>query len=193
MTIEAARRRVCIARVRPAYSRSFSRNQSIASTRAGMRSAGPPGNIAVPQSIEDVETLGLAGDGFGHEFACDSGQRDAVPGEPLQVIDVGREPSEIRGAAHGDVDVAAPGVFDLRVGELRKHLEHAGARRALGVARVEAGIADAPAEQQPVVGRPAEVVEHEVHVRDCDVFARSVRASVLRRATRWRRCTFRPA
>ena len=78
-----------------------------------------------------------------------------------------------------DVHVAAPDVVEPHAGELREHPPHARAGGLAGVARVDPRVAHPPAEQQPVVGRAAEVVEHEVHVGDRDVLADQRRDAFL--------------
>ena len=101
---------------------------------------------------EEIEALARAGDGLGQQFPGDAGERDAVTGEPLQKIDVGLEPPEMRRAVHRDVHIAAPSVVDVDIGELREHPEHARPRGAARAERVEPRVAHAPAEQQSMIG-----------------------------------------
>ena len=75
----------------------------------------PAREVAVSQFREQVEALGLSRDRLGHHLARDAGQRDAVPRESLQVVHIRFKPSEVRRPVHGDVHVAAPGVFDARI------------------------------------------------------------------------------
>src|SRR5262245_28551883 len=100
---------------------------------------------------EEIEALSRAGHGFRDELSGDTRERDAVARESLHEVDVRREPAEVRRAIERDVEIAAPGIVDARVGELRKDA-HQALARAPRRARVETRIAHAPAEQQPVVG-----------------------------------------
>ncbi len=72
----------------------------------------------------------------------------------------------MRGAIERNVDVPAPGVLDAHPLELRKHPQHPGAGGARRVEGAEPGVVHTPAEEQPVIGRAAEVIEHPVHVAD---------------------------
>jgi hypothetical protein len=125
----------------------------------------------VRDAREHIEASAVARDRLGEQFAGDAGERDAVAAEALQEVDLGLEPAEVRRAVHRDVHVAAPGVVDGGVRELREHLQHARAGGATGAERVEPGIAHAPAEEQAVVGRAPEVVDHPVDIRDRSVVA----------------------
>ena len=60
-----------------------------------------------------IEAFRGAGDGVGRQLAGKPGERHAVAREPLQIENIRREPSEIRRAAHGDVEIAAPGIRDF--------------------------------------------------------------------------------
>jgi hypothetical protein len=99
-----------------------------------------------------VEAPGDSADGFGHQFARNPGQGDAVAGEALEKVDIGRQAAEVRSAIERDVDVAPPGVVDAHVLQLREHGEHARAGCARGIERAEPGVVHAPAEQQSVIG-----------------------------------------
>lgn len=83
---------------------------------------------------EHVKAPGGAADGLGDQLAGDARERDAVAGEALQEINVGRESAEVRRTVERDIDFAAPGVLDPHVAQLRKHGEHA---RACGGGRIE--------------------------------------------------------
>ena len=86
----------------------------MARARAGRRSSMPPGNSRC--------------DRFSNQFTGQTGQRDAVARESLQVIHIGLEATEIRGAIERYVEQASPGVLDTRAGELGKHAQHARAQ-----------------------------------------------------------------
>ena len=87
---------------------------------------------------EQVEAFCLAGDGFGGEPPSDAGQRDAVAGEALQIINMRRDAAEVGGAAQGDVDIAAPCVLDVYIRELREHFQHSLASGVRGVEGIQA-------------------------------------------------------
>ncbi len=131
------------------------------------------------QPREHVESLGSARDGLGRQCAGDSCQRQSVTAEALQEPDVGRELPEMRRAIHRDVEPAAPAVVDPGGGELRKYAQQARARCA-AVTRVgKATVADAPAEQQPVIGGATKVVEYPVHVADRGIVRNQLPGTVL--------------
>ena len=79
-----------------------------------------------------IEAAGGAGDRLRDQLARDAGERDAVTGEALQEVDVGGETAEVGRAIQGDVHVAAPGVVDAHVLQLREYTASMRARVAAG-------------------------------------------------------------
>ncbi|MNV40366.1 hypothetical protein D3C71_1319690 [compost metagenome] len=70
----------------------------------------------------------------------------------------------MRGAVAGDVDIAAPHIFQLHVGQLREHPAHAAGHAGAQAGRRQRGIIGLAAEQQAVVAAEAEVIQRPVHV-----------------------------
>ncbi len=151
--------------------RSRSRYQSMPSTSAGVRSARPPGNTLWGRRPNRSNRSACPGDRVRRQPSGHACQCDPMAREALQVEHVRREAAEVGRAVHRDVDVSAPHVIQPHVRELREYSQHPCARRPSSVMLVDAGVAHAPAEQQPVVGRASEVVEHEVHVSHGHVLA----------------------
>ena len=60
-------------------------------------------------ACEDIEALGGAGDGFGHQLTCEAGKGHAVTGKSLHIEYIGREPSEIRPQAYATLTSASVG------------------------------------------------------------------------------------
>src|SRR5688500_2265313 len=120
---------------------------------------------------EQIESLRLTGDSFRNDAPGDTGERDAVARESLQVINMRREPPEIRRATHCDVDVSSPRIFNACIGELRKHLHHPLASCARRVECVRPRIADSTTEQEAMVRGASEVSQHKVDISDGNVFA----------------------
>src|ERR1700738_2227379 len=95
---------------------------------------------------EYIEALGGAGDRFGRQFAGQPGECYSVTRKALQVEHIAREASEVRRAAHGDVQVAAPGIGDLDLLKCRERANHA-LGDGLGQARrLDRAVADSSAE-----------------------------------------------
>src|SRR6185436_15701972 len=120
----------------------------------GQHQRGPPEiraarKIAMRDAREQVEALRVAADDFARDAARDSRDHHAVARESLQVEGIRAEPPEVRRAIQRDVDESAPGVLDARLGELREYLVDARAHHARRVEWIDAGVAHAPAEQQP--------------------------------------------
>ena len=95
---------------------------------------------------EHIEALCGAGDGFGHQLAREAGKRHAVTGKSLHIEHIGCEPSEIRRAAHGDVQVTAPGIRHFDIGERREYSQHALAHGFGQLRRLHGAVTDAAAE-----------------------------------------------
>src|SRR5258708_24513126 len=118
--------------------------------------------IAVRDAREQIEEPGAAGDRFGGQHAGDARERDAVPAESLQVPDMGGQAPEVGRAVQGDVDVSAPVIVHARPGELRENAQHPRPRGRRDLKTLDPGITYAAAEQQPVIGGSAEIIEHPV-------------------------------
>ena len=70
---------------------------------------------------QEIEAFGLAPHAFRHQLSVHAGKRHALAGIAMGIIDGGRKPAAIGDAVGGDGDVAAPGMIDLHILELRKH------------------------------------------------------------------------
>src|SRR6202035_5169894 len=115
-------------------------------------------------SSDLIEALGGAGYCFGRQFAGQPGQCNSVTGKALQVKHIVRQASEVRRAAHGDVQVAAPGIVNLDLFERREHARHALGDGLGETRRLYRAVADSPAEKQSVVLRTPEVIQNPIDV-----------------------------
>ena len=70
-------------------------------------------------------------------------------------------------------------MLDARIGELREHLQHSRPSGAGSTKRVKPGVADAAAEEQPMVGGASEIVEYEVGIGDRGIVADEFRRARL--------------
>ena len=84
----------------------------------------------------------------------------------MREIDRVRQLAHMRNAGQRQREVAAPGIVDLHVLQLRKGFQHIRPNDAGQVCRILAAITDAAAIEQPVIGRAAIVVEHVIGILD---------------------------
>ena len=100
-----------------------------------------------------------------------NGQRHALTGITLGEIDVARQPAQVRQPVHGDGELPAPGMLDAFIRKLGKDAQHVGPDEAGDIARLMARIGFAAAEEQPVVGRAAKIIDDEFGIADRDIVA----------------------
>ena len=128
---------------------------------------------------EQVQPLGLAADGLGHHGACQPRRDQAVAGEALGEVEIGCQPTPVRGAVERDVDHPAPQIFDADVVQLREDAMHAPCHHAAQVGRRHRGVAGTAAEQQAVVASQPEVVQRPVGVGHRHVIADQIACARL--------------
>ena len=140
---------------------------------------------------EDIEATGVPGDGLTHQLAGHAGQGDAMAGESLQVVHIRIEPPEVRRAVAGDVHMRRPRRIPLSrpaAAGTPASCARAWPRRC---DRIKSGVADAAAEEQAVIGRATEVIQHPVHVGDGRIVGDECLGARCARAARSPRCRCR--
>jgi hypothetical protein len=128
----------------------------------------PPGKLPLVKPWYNASSSCFAQYRIGHRARRGQGRQHTVPGVALQPVKVAAS-TDIRCALDRQVDMTAPGELELDTFQLRKHAFETRPGSAGDVFGHAAQISAATAEQQPVVRRATEIIEHELVVGDADV------------------------